>query len=100
VGRTFVRRGQGLARDEEVPTEEAQEKANVEALLYSRGPKPEAIALAFGGRRPKKPAQAAALCPRTATGREISHAREHRSSRYWRPTKGIFSTPCSVFETH
>lgn len=56
------------------------EKVNIEALLIASGQNVKRL-LAFGGRRPKKLAQAAALRPPTATSHEISRAREHRSSR-------------------
>ncbi len=67
------------------------EKVNIEALLIASGQNVKRL-LAFGGRRPKKLAQAAALRPPTATGHQISRAREHRSSRSWRPTKAFFNT--------
>jgi hypothetical protein len=55
-------------------------KVNIEALLSASGQNVKRL-LAFGGRRPKKLAQAAALRPPTATGHEISRVREHRSNR-------------------
>ena len=58
------------------------EKVNIEALLIASGQNVKRL-LTFGGRRPKKLAQAAALCPPVATGYEISRTREHRSSRSW-----------------
>src|SRR3712207_4287737 len=61
------------------------EKVNIEALLIASGQNVKRL-LAFGGRRPKKPAQAAALRPPSATEHEISGAREHRSNCSWRPT--------------
>ena len=63
---------------------------NIEALLIALGQNVKRL-LAFGGRRPKKPAQAAALRPLAATGHEIGGAREHRSRRSWRPTKAFFN---------
>jgi hypothetical protein len=54
------------------------EKVNIEALLIASGQNVKRL-LAFGGRRPKKLAHAAALRPPAATGHEISSAREHRS---------------------
>jgi transposase len=66
------------------------EKVNIEALLIASGQNIKRL-LAFGGRRPKKWAQAAALRPPTATSHEISRAREHRSSRSWWPTKAFFN---------
>src|SRR3712207_2861125 len=67
------------------------EKVNIEALLVASGQNVKRL-LAFGGRRPKKLAQAAALRPPIATGDEISHVREHRSSRSWWPTKAFFNS--------
>jgi transposase len=64
------------------------EKVNIEALLIASGQNVKRL-LAFGGRRPKKPAQAAALRPPTTTGYETSRAREHRSNGSWRPTKAF-----------
>ena len=66
------------------------EKVNIEALLIASGQTVKRL-LAFGGRRPKKLAQAAALCLLVATDHEISRVREHSSSRSWQPTKH-FST--------
>jgi hypothetical protein len=63
---------------------------NVEALLIASGQNVKRL-LTFEGRRPKKPAQAAALRPPVATGHEIGHTREHRSSRSWRSTKAFFN---------
>ena len=67
------------------------EKVNMEALLIASGQNVKRL-LAFGGRRPKKPAQAAALRPLTTTDHKLSRAREHRSRRSWRPTKVFFNT--------
>jgi hypothetical protein len=64
-------------------------KVNIEALLIASGQNVKRL-LAFGGRRPKKLAQAAALHPPTATSYEIRCPREHRSNRSWRPTKAFF----------
>jgi hypothetical protein len=66
------------------------EKVNIEALLITSGKNVKRL-LDFGGRRPKKLAQAAALRLPVATGHEISRTREHRSNRSWNPT-GTFST--------
>jgi hypothetical protein len=46
------------------------ERVNIEALLIASGQNAKRL-LAFGGRKPKKLAQAAALRPPTATGFEI-----------------------------
>jgi len=64
------------------------EKVNMEALLIASGQNVKRL-LAFGGRRPKKLAQAAALRPPSASGHQIGCAREHRSSYSW-PTKAFF----------
>ena len=66
------------------------EKVNIEALLIASGQNVKRL-LAFGGRRPKKLAQTAALRQPTATSHEISRVREHRSSRSWWPTKAFFN---------
>jgi transposase len=66
-------------------------KVNIEALLIASGQNVKRL-LAFGRRRPKKLAQAAALRPPTATGHEISRVREHRSNRSWWPTKVFFNS--------
>ena len=66
------------------------EKVNMEALLVASGQNVKRL-LAFGGHRPKKLAHAAALRPPSASGHEIGCAREHRSSRSWRPTKAFFN---------
>jgi len=70
------------------------EKVNIEALLIASGQNVKRL-LTFGGRRPKKPAQAAALRPPVATGNEISRTREHRWSRTWRPTRAFFNSLAS-----
>ena len=67
------------------------EKVNIEALLIASGQNIKRL-LAFGGRRPKKPAQAAALRPPSATEYKIRRAREHRSNCSWQPTKAFFNT--------
>ena len=67
------------------------EKVNIEALLIASGQNVKRL-LDFGEKRPKKPAQAAALLPPAATGCEISRTRKHRSRRSWRPTKAFFNT--------
>jgi len=67
------------------------EKVNIEALLIASGQNVKRL-LAFGGRRPKKLAQAAALRRPTTTVYEIRCAREHRSNRFWWPTKAFFNT--------
>jgi transposase len=58
------------------------EKVNIEALLIASGQNVKRL-LAFGGRRPKKLAQVAALRPPTAPGDRISRIRDHRWSPSW-----------------
>ena len=68
------------------------EKVTIEALLIASGQNVKRL-LAFGGRRPKKPAQAAALRLPAATGHEeIRRTWEHRVERSWRPTRAFFNT--------
>jgi hypothetical protein len=69
------------------------EKVNIEALLIASGRNVKRL-LAFGGRRPKKRAQAATLLRSpSASGHKIKCAREHSSSRSsWRPPKEFFNT--------
>jgi hypothetical protein len=67
------------------------EKVNIEALLIASGQNVKRL-LAFGGRRPKKLAQAAALRSPSATGHKISGAREHRAERSWPPSRVFFNS--------
>ena len=67
------------------------EKVNIEALLIASGQNVKRL-LAFGSRRPKRQAQAAALRPPSASGRKTRCAWEHRSSHSWQPTKEFFNT--------
>jgi hypothetical protein len=67
------------------------EKVNIEALLIASGQNIKRL-LAFGGHKPKKQVQAAALRPPIASGHEIKCAREHRSRRTWQLTKEFFNT--------
>jgi hypothetical protein len=67
------------------------DKVNIEALLIASGQNVKRL-LAFGGRRPKKQAQAAALRPPDTCSYESSRARGHRSSHSWRPTRAFFNT--------
>ena len=69
-------------------------KVNIEALLIASGQNVKRL-LAFGGRRPKKLAQAAALRPPVCTIHQISRTPEHRSSRYWSPTRAFVNTLAS-----
>jgi hypothetical protein len=64
-------------------------KVNIEALLIASGQNVKRLVV-FGGRRPKKLAQAAALRPPAATGHEVMCAREHRAERSWPPTRVFF----------
>jgi transposase len=66
-------------------------KVNIKALLIGSGQNVKRL-LAFGGRRPKKLAQTAALRLPAATDHEISRAREHRAERSWPPTRAFFNT--------
>ena len=67
------------------------EKVNIEALLIASGQNVKRL-LAYGGRRPKKLAQAAALRPPAATGRhEINHARKHLARRSRWPMRVFFN---------
>ncbi len=66
------------------------QKVNAEALLIATGQNVKRL-LAFGGKRPRRPAQVAALRPPVATGREISRTREHRTEHSWRSGR-LFST--------
>src|SRR5215218_7619287 len=66
------------------------EKVNIEALLIASGQNVKRL-LTFGGRRPKKLAQAAALRPLVATDHRINRAQQYRSSRSLWPTKAFFN---------
>ena len=66
-------------------------KVNMEALLIASGQNVKRL-LAFGGPRPKKLAQTAALRPSAATGHKISRPRQHRAERSWWSTKAFFNT--------
>ncbi|HVI79257.1 MAG TPA: IS1182 family transposase [Candidatus Acidoferrum sp.] len=67
------------------------ERVNIEALLIASGQNVKRL-LTFGGHRPKKLAQAAALRPPVATSHEIGYMREHRSSHSWQPTRAFFNS--------
>ena len=67
------------------------EKVNIEAVLIASGQNVKRL-LAFGGRRPKKLAQAAALRSSTATGHKIRRAREHRAERFWSQSRVFFNS--------
>jgi hypothetical protein len=66
------------------------QKVNAEALLIATGQNVKRL-LAFGGKRPRRPAQVAALRPPLATGREISRTREHRTEHSWRSWKAFLN---------
>ena len=68
------------------------EKVNIEALWTASGQNVKRLLAFGGGPRPKKLAPAAALCRPTTTVYEIRCAREHRSNRFWWPTKAFFNT--------
>jgi hypothetical protein len=64
-------------------------KVNIEVLMVAAGQNVKRV-LAFGGWRPKKLAQAAALRPPTAASYcKIRGAREHRAEHSWR-YRGVF----------
>ena len=74
------------------------EKVNIEALLITSGQNVKRL-LAFGGRSPKKLAQAAALRRHPLQTNETSDAREHRAERSWPPTRAFFNKLAFVYET-
>src|SRR3954447_9700372 len=65
-------------------------KVNIEALLIASGQNVKRL-LAFGGRRPKKLAQAAALRP-PSTGHGTNRTRKHLAGRSWWPSGVFFNT--------
>jgi DDE family transposase len=67
-------------------------KVNTEALLIASGQNVKRLVAAFGGRGPKKLAQAAALRPLAATGYKISRSRKHRAGLSWPPRRSFFNT--------
>ena len=73
-------------------------KVNIEALLIASGQNVKRL-LAFGGRRPKKLAQAAALRLPSTTGHGISRTRKHLARRSSGGQREYFSTPWFVFGT-
>jgi len=66
------------------------EKVNIEALLIASGQNVKRL-LAYGDRRPKKLAQAAALRPPATLGHEISRTRKHLARRSWWPIRVFFN---------
>jgi Transposase DDE domain len=65
-------------------------KVTIEALLIASGQHVKRL-LAFGGRRPKKLAQVAALRPPSGTGHEMGLTRRYLARRSWRrPTRVFF----------
>jgi hypothetical protein len=68
------------------------EKVNGEALLIAAGQNIKRL-ITFGGRKPKAPAQAAALRPPENSGSDLRHVREHRSRPSWRPRRPFLNTP-------
>jgi transposase len=67
------------------------EKVNIEALLIASGQNVKRL-LSFGGHRPKKLAQAAALRLPITPSYEISRTRKkHLARRTWRPTRVFFN---------
>ena len=67
------------------------EKVNIEALLIASGQNVKRL-LAYGGRRPKNLAQAAALRPLAVTSHEINCARKHFARRSRWSTRAFFNT--------
>jgi hypothetical protein len=68
------------------------ERVNIEALLTAAGQNLKRL-LTFGKRRPKAPAQAAALRSATIVDHETHHAREHRTTLSWWPAAPFLNTP-------
>jgi hypothetical protein len=66
-------------------------KVNIEALLIASGQNVKRL-LTFGGWRPKKLAQTAALRPPSTTGHGTSRTRKHLARRSWWPTRVFFNT--------
>jgi hypothetical protein len=64
---------------------------NGEALLIASGQNIKRL-LAFGGRRPKAPAQVVALRPPEDSGPDLRDAREHRLGSSCRLARPFFST--------
>jgi hypothetical protein len=71
--------------------QDAKESEHRSVALIASGQNVKRLVV-FGGRRPKKLAQAAALRPPAATGHEVRCAREHRAERSWPPTRVFFNT--------
>ena len=67
------------------------EKVNIEALLIASGQNVKRL-LAYGGRRPKNLAQAAALRPLAVTSHRINCARKHFARRSRWSTRAFFNT--------
>lgn len=71
------------------------EKVNIEALMIAAGQNIKRL-LTFGGRRPKAPAQVAALRPPDASaGTDLRRVRKHRASSSWRPARPFLNSPAS-----
>jgi len=67
------------------------ERVNIEALLTAAGQNLKRL-LTFGKRRPKAPAQAAALRSPTVVDYETHHAREHHTTLFWWPARPFLNT--------
>jgi hypothetical protein len=90
VSRAALRRGQRYWRGMRRFRSQRLEKVSIEALLIASGQNVKRL-LSFGGRRPMKLAQSAALRPPTATGHEISRVRGYRSMLLLTVNKGFFN---------
>ncbi len=67
------------------------ERVSAEALLITSGQNIKRL-VEFGGRRPKSPAQVAALRPPDTTHQRIHRAQSHRATRLSRLTREFFNT--------
>ncbi len=66
------------------------QKVNVEALLIAAGQNVKRL-LAFGGKRPRRPAQVAALRPPAGTCHTIGRARKHHGGHSWQPARAFLN---------
>jgi len=67
------------------------ERVNTEALLIASGQNIKRL-VALGGRRPKAPAQVAALRPPGTVNRDAYRSRNYRMVRHLWPTRGFLNT--------
>jgi transposase len=89
VGRAAFRRGQRVARDEEVPTSEAGEGEH-RSFADRLGAERQAAAR-LRRSRTEEAGTGTALRPPAATGYKIAHHREHRAERSWPPRRPFFN---------